>query len=85
MHVLAMLDPGDEREKQAQYNIPSYPVVWCKAQGDGRIFYSAMGHREDVWENPTFLKMTSDAIDWAAGKGDANAKPNYDKVVPKSE
>ncbi len=85
MHVLAMLDPGAERAKQEQYNIPSYPAVWCKAQGTGRIFYSAMGHREDVWSNDVFLKMTSDAIDWAAGKGDANAAPNYAKVVGSTE
>jgi hypothetical protein len=83
MHVLAMLDPGDERAKQEQYNIPNYPVVWCKAQGDGRIFYSAMGHREDVWENPTFLKMTADAIQWATGGSELNTSPNYDSVIKK--
>jgi hypothetical protein len=85
MHVLAMLDPGDEREKQEKYNLPAYPVVWCKAQGEGRIFYNAMGHREDVWENPTFLQCTSDAIDWALGKGEADAAPNYAKVVGTTE
>lgn len=90
MHVLAALDPGTEREKQEQYNIPTYPAVWCKAQGEGRIFYSAMGHREDVWKNPTFLQMTADAIAWARGETELRAKPNFstrviEKVRTKTE
>lgn len=83
MHVLAMLDPGDERAKQEQYNIPTYPIVWCKEQGTGRIFYTAMGHREDVWTNETFLAMMNDAVTWATGNGEADAKPNYDKMIEK--
>ncbi len=83
MHVLAMLDPGDERAQQEQYNIPTYPITWCKEQGTGRIFYTAMGHREDVWSNETFLAMLNDAVDWATGKGKADAKPNYDKMIEK--
>lgn len=83
MHVLAMLDPGEERAKQEQYNIPAYPITWCKEQGTGRIFYTAMGHREDVWSNETFLAMLNDAVDWATGKGKADAKPNYDKMIEK--
>jgi type 1 glutamine amidotransferase len=85
MHVLALLDPAGERANQEQYNIPSYPAVWCKAQGKGRIFYSAMGHREDVWENPTFLQMTADAIGWARGETELNAEPNYKKAVGHTE
>ncbi len=81
MHVLALLDPGDERKNQEMYNVPSYPAIWCKAQGKGRIFYSTAGHRNDVWEHETFLKMTDDAIKWTAGGSALNAEPNYAKVV----
>lgn len=81
MHVLALLDPGDERKNQEMYNKPSYPAVWCKAQAKGRIFYSAMGHRTDVWENETFLAMVADAAQWATGRSELNAKPNYEQVV----
>jgi type 1 glutamine amidotransferase len=81
MHVIALLDPGDERAKQEMYNKPNYPVIWCKAQGKGRIFYSAAGHRPDVWTNPDFQTMVGNAAKWAAGHADLDAKPNYDKVV----
>ncbi|HNQ73480.1 MAG TPA: ThuA domain-containing protein [Verrucomicrobiota bacterium] len=27
-----------------------YPVAWAKLYGKGRVFYTSLGHREDVWE-----------------------------------
>jgi type 1 glutamine amidotransferase len=27
-----------------------FPVSWCKEFGQGRVFYSSLGHREDVWD-----------------------------------
>ncbi len=26
-----------------------YPIAWCKNYGKGRVFYTSLGHREDVW------------------------------------
>jgi type 1 glutamine amidotransferase len=27
-----------------------FPVAWCKPYGDGRVFYTSLGHREDIWD-----------------------------------
>ncbi len=81
MHVLAMLDPGPERQIQEGYNIPSYPIIWCSEYGKGRVYYNAMGHREDVWDNPDFQNSVIDAVKWAMGQGPANAEPNASKFV----
>ncbi|MCX7866563.1 ThuA domain-containing protein [Limisphaera sp. VF-2] len=27
-----------------------YPIAWCKTFGKGRVFYTSLGHREDVWD-----------------------------------
>lgn len=27
-----------------------YPVSWCKRYGTGRVFYTSLGHRDDVWD-----------------------------------
>ena len=27
-----------------------YPVSWCKSFGTGKIFYTSLGHREDMWD-----------------------------------
>lgn len=82
MHVLALLDPGEERSKQDKYIVPNYPVIWCSAPGKGRVFYNAMGHRDDVWTNAHFKKAFTDAITWAAGEGPTDADPNFASVVP---
>ena len=30
-----------------------YPIAWCKLFGRGRVFYTSLGHREDIWD-PTW-------------------------------
>lgn len=86
MRVLALLDTS---EKPAQgirmYRRPSYPIIWAKSLGEGRIFYNAMGHREDVWDHANFRQHVTDALEWAAGKGEARTEPNYQEVVPQAE
>ena len=36
-----------------------FPISWCKDFGKGRVFYSSLGHREDVWD-PTWKEGTKD-------------------------
>ena len=31
------------------YQRPPYPATWARMCGKGRVFYTSMGHREDVW------------------------------------
>jgi uncharacterized protein len=53
---------------QSQYNsVPPYPVSWHRNYGKGRVFYTAMGHRDDVWTNPLFQKHLVAGIEWALG------------------
>ena len=41
-----------------------YPIAWCKNYGKGRVFYTSLGHREDVWDP-----------DWKDGKGQRKNSP----------
>lgn len=52
------------------------PVAWAKNYGEGRIYYTNLGHNEGTWTNPTFLKSTEQGILWAAGLIDGDATPN---------
>ena len=83
IHVLALLDAGEERAKQKMYDTPNYPMIWCSQYGQGRVYFNGMGHREDVWINKTFKQSIVDAIEWLMAKGPAQAEPNFDQVVPK--
>ncbi|MBI2422090.1 MAG: ThuA domain-containing protein [Candidatus Hydrogenedentes bacterium] len=82
LHVLALLEPGKERENQKdKYDLPPYPIAWCSSYGKGRVFYNGMGHREDVWDNESFQKSVADAITWARGDGEAGTSPNWSETV----
>lgn len=35
-----------------------FPISWCKEFGKGRVFYTSLGHREDVWD-----------AEWKDGRG----------------
>jgi type 1 glutamine amidotransferase len=65
-----------------------YPISWCKEYGKGRVFYTSLGHREDVWDpnwtqdrrNPpavaeAYQKHILEGIKWALGLEKWNAKP----------
>ncbi|MEX2015134.1 MAG: ThuA domain-containing protein [Candidatus Hydrogenedentales bacterium] len=82
MHVVALMDPGAERGKQEMYDRPNYPVIWTMGKGAGRVYYNAMGHREDVWDDATFQQMVVDAAGWALGEGELDSEPNFKEVVP---
>jgi type 1 glutamine amidotransferase len=54
VHGLMGLD-AHPNEKTPGY----FPVSWCKEFGQGRVFYTSLGHREDVWD-PTWKADTKD-------------------------
>ncbi|MFJ3669000.1 ThuA domain-containing protein [Streptomyces sp. NPDC090106] len=45
-----------------------HPLAWCREQGAGRVFYTALGHTAEAYEDPDFLAHLRGGIDWAAGR-----------------
>ena len=43
-----MLNANDVKEKKATPG--DYPIAWKKEYGKGRVFYTSLGHREDIWD-----------------------------------
>jgi type 1 glutamine amidotransferase len=70
--------------KGAEYERPDYPSTWVRMHGRGRVFYTSLGHREDVWTNPFFEAIALGGISWALGKVDFDIQPNIDKVTPQA-
>lgn len=42
-----------------------FPISWCRDFGRGRVFYTALGHNEHVWQMPAFQKHLLGGIEWA--------------------
>jgi uncharacterized protein len=64
------------------YHRPNYPMTWARPYGKGRVFYTSMGHHEDVWENPSYQGLLLGALAWATGRVDASIEPNVKQVTP---
>lgn len=44
------------------------PLAWHKTHGSGRVFYTALGHRAEVWDDPRYRQHLLEAIRWALGR-----------------
>ncbi|MER6349416.1 ThuA domain-containing protein [Streptomyces sp. NPDC001595] len=44
-----------------------HPLAWCREQGEGRVFYTALGHAEEAYADPDFRQHLRGGIGWAAG------------------
>ena len=71
-----------EGMKGPDYERPNYPQTWARTHGKGRVFYTSMGHREDVWANPHFQGLLLGGLSWATGKVDADVTPNVTSATP---
>ena len=67
------------------YHRPPYPATWARRHGQGRVFFTSMGHRGDVWTNPTFQSIFAGGIRWACGLVDADVTPNIEEVCPHAD
>jgi type 1 glutamine amidotransferase len=41
------------------------PLAWHKAFGSGRVFYTALGHRAEMWDDQRFRRHLLEAVRWA--------------------
>jgi type 1 glutamine amidotransferase len=67
--------------KNFDYERPPFPATWAHKYHKGRVFYTSMGHREDVWESPIYQQILLGGISWMLGNVDADITPNMAKVA----
>lgn len=82
IHVMSVIDAPSM--KGDEYKRPPYPITWARKEGEGRVWYTAMGHREDVWTNPIFQDILVGGIQWALGEVQADVTPNLKEVAPEA-
>lgn len=80
LHVLLVQETagmeGDE------YQRPAYPCTWARQHGKGRVFYTSLGHREDIWTSPVYQGLLEGALNWAVGRIPADVSPNLTAAAP---
>ncbi len=61
------------------------PVCWVKEYGEGRLFYTNLGHNEGTWANEKFLKHMLGGIEWTLGELKGEGTPNPDVTAAQNE
>ena len=82
IHVLTVIDAP--AMKGVEYQRPPYPTTWARKEGRGRVWYTAMGHREDVWTNPIFQEILVGGIKWTLGEVNADVPANLKETAPQA-
>jgi type 1 glutamine amidotransferase len=82
LHVILVQET--EYMKGEPYQRPDFPATWARFHGRGRVFYTSLGHREDIWTNPFFQAIVLGGLGWAGGGVEFDIQPNLDAVTPRA-
>jgi hypothetical protein len=68
-HVLISLDNASVDVKKAGLRPDlDFGIAWCHPYGKGRVFFTALGHGANVWNDPRFQTHLRNAVLWALGE-----------------
>jgi type 1 glutamine amidotransferase len=63
--VLLSIDPASIDTARGKRSDKDYAVAWVSRFGNGRVFYSSLGHREEVWQDPRYQEHLIGGLRWA--------------------
>jgi cytochrome c len=70
VHVLQTLDESTYKGGRMGKD---HPITWCHDFDGGRSWYTGMGHTAESYEEPLFMRMIAEAIEWASSKSAVDA------------
>jgi uncharacterized protein len=68
VQVLLTMDQNPDDGVGIPGEAADLPLAWHKMHGTGRVFYTALGHRSEVWQDDRFRRHLEGAIRWALGR-----------------
>ncbi|PXA04302.1 ThuA domain-containing protein [Coraliomargarita sinensis] len=83
LRILLHLDPERSDEvKGMRREDNDYPVAWVQQVGEGKVFYSSLGHNHHIYWNPMLLKHYLAGIQFACGDLEADTTPSAKIAMP---
>jgi type 1 glutamine amidotransferase len=64
-HVLLAIDNASIDTSRGKRPDNDYAVAWTREEGRGRVFYTSLGHRDEVWRDPRYQQHLIGGITWA--------------------
>ncbi len=59
-------DPAINILASAEWSDKAHPMAWVKPYGDGRVFYTTLGHTSETFTRPAVQRMMRQGTLWAA-------------------
>lgn len=83
VRVLLSLDPRsvDTTKPGMRRTDRDFALAWCRPFGRGRVFYTALGHRPEVWKDERFLKHVVGGLAWVTVPRDEDGFEKYVAVA----
>jgi type 1 glutamine amidotransferase len=75
LHVLMRLDMSSVT-KPGKRGDQDNALAWTHEYGKGRVFYTALGHRDEVWRDPRFQQHIIGGLRYVLGLANADATPS---------
>jgi type 1 glutamine amidotransferase len=65
--VLLRLDQSsvDLNKPGVQQRFYGWPLAWTRPFGEGRVFYTALGHEASVWQDARYQRLLANAVLWS--------------------
>ena len=65
LHGLAHLSGAKADLTKGKRADGDYASAWCKPWGAGRVFYTGLGHRAELWSDSVYMGHLLGGIEWA--------------------
>jgi type 1 glutamine amidotransferase len=72
VRVLQTLDFADTPLKRPY----AVPIAWARQIGQGRLFFTNLGHTPSTWDDPRFRVQIVEAVNWTGGRTAGRATPD---------
>jgi uncharacterized protein len=79
LHIIISCEKGSFKEAKDTRKDGDYAISWCKEEGKGKVFYTALGHDPKVWKDEAFQKHLFGGLAWATGQAKGDATPTGKK------
>jgi uncharacterized protein len=75
-HVLITLDESTYQPRAGKLDLRmgDHPIAWTQCLGNGRSFYTAIGHRPESYREPNTNQLIHQGVAWAAGLGQSSCQ-----------
>lgn len=65
---MSAYDPYIHILASAEWQKRAHPMAWVKPYGQGRVFYTTLGHGPGTFARPAMQQLITQGVKWAAGQ-----------------